>query len=144
MPLKFNMYAQKASLYVKEVAEELGYPEDKEMALRVLRAVFRTLRNKIPPQESLELIAQLPMLIKALYVDGWTMREEPRKIRHLEHFLDEVRKQGGATGEYDFGDDFDAEISVKAVFRVLRNHVSEGEMEDITKTLPAELRPLLV
>lgn len=110
--------------------------------IRVLKAVLHALRNKIPPQESLQLIAQFPMLIKAIYGDGWTMREKPRKIRHLAGFLETVRKEAGAAGQYDFGGDDTTEIAVKAVFRVLKKHVSAGEIIDIYKILPAEIRAL--
>ncbi len=143
MALNFNKYIQKANVFINEVAIELGYPEDKDGAIRVLRAVLHALRNKIPPQESLQLIAELPMLIKAVYVDGWTMREEPRKIRHLADFLESVRKEDGAAGQYDFGGDYTTEIAIKAVFRVLKRHVSAGEITDISKTLPAEIRALM-
>jgi uncharacterized protein (DUF2267 family) len=33
--------------------------------------------------------------------------------------------------------------AIEAVFNVVRQHVSDGEIRDIAATLPAELRPLL-
>jgi uncharacterized protein (DUF2267 family) len=54
----------------------------------------------------------------------------------LEEFLAQVK--------HDFRSDehIDAEQIVRAVFRVLARHISEGEIKDIQLILPAELRAL--
>ncbi len=125
------------------MAKELGDPEDMQKAYRVLRSVFNALRSKISPQESLQMIAQLPMFIKAVYVDGWKWNSKGAKIRKLEAFLIAVERENGLIGFYDFKTMDHTEHCVRSVFRVLKHHVSEGEIADIVGSLPAELRPLL-
>lgn len=129
--------------FVAEVAKELGVPEATDKGGRVLRAVLHTLRNKITPQESLQLIAQLPMLIKAIYVDGWKISPEAMKIRHAGDFIEAVREAGGQGLYHEFTTDNEVEKAIRAVFRVLKNHVSEGEIKDVLGILPEELREVL-
>lgn len=144
MTPNFNKYAQKSNLFLKEVANELLIPEDMAKAMRVLRAVMHGLRDRIPPQESLQLISQLPMYIKAIYVEGWKWSPNHKAIRHIDEFIEAVKKNDGVTGDYDFEDQDKTEEYIKAVFRVLQRHVSEGEIADVVATLPTELRPLFV
>lgn len=144
MALHFNKYVQDGEQFVKEIAREIGSPEDVARGGRMLRAVLHAFRNRVPPAESLELISQLPMLIKAIYVDGWRISDEIKHLRHLGDFLEAVRQEGGPATHDDFSTDHEVEETVRAVFRVLKRHVSWGETRDILATMPRELRPLLV
>ena len=143
MAFNFNKYVQDAEHYVNEVAAELQAPDDRSKGGRILRAVLHALRDRMTPQESLQLIAQLPMLVKAIYVDGWQINNEAKGLRHLGDFIEAVREAGGPATRNDLVTDFEAESAIRAVFRVLRKHVSQGEIDDITATLPGELKPLM-
>lgn len=143
MALNFNKYVTDGEHFVKAVATELGHPSDIAKGGRILRAVLHAFRDRISVAESLQLIAQLPMLIKALYVDGWRLKNEARSLRHLGDFIEAVREAGGRATLNDFVTDYEVEHAVQAVFKVLKDQVSEGEIRDILVTLPAELRPLL-
>ncbi len=138
----FEKLAQKGDAFLKEVAVELGDTEDPKRTMRVTRAVLHALRSKISPQESLQMLSQLPLFIKAIYVDGWKWNSEHTKIRHLDDFLALVKKEVGVTGEYDFRNNKEIEDASRAVFNVLKKNVSEGEIKDIKQTLPPELREL--
>lgn len=144
MALNFNKYLMDGEQFVKEVATELGTPWDTAKGGRILRAVLHAFRDRVPPRESLQLIAQLPMLIKAIYVDGWRMKDESRQLRHLGDFIEAVREAGGKATFEDFTTDYEVQHAIHAVFKVLKNHVTEGEMKDVLATMPVELRPLLV
>ena len=143
MALNFNKYVTDGEHFVKEVAIELDAPWDAAKGGRILRAVLHALRDRIPPRESLQLISQLPMLIKAIYVDGWQMKDDARQLRHLGDFIEAVREAGGKATIDNFVTDYDVERAIHSVFKVLKNHVSEGEIRDVLATLPGELRPLL-
>jgi uncharacterized protein (DUF2267 family) len=144
MTPNFNKYAQKSNLFLKEVANELQMPDDPGRALRILRAVLHGLRDRIPPQESLQMISQLPMYIKAIYVEGWKWSPNNNSIRHIDDFVATVKSNDGVSGDYDFEDAEHTEEYIKGVFRVLQRHVSEGEIADVVATLPTDLRPLFV
>ncbi len=143
MALNFNKYVTDGELFIKTVATELGDPTDIAKGGRILRAVLHAFRNRISIAESLQLIAQLPMLIKAIYVDGWRLKNEARELRHLGDFIEAVREEGGPATLSDFVTDYEVEQAIHAVFRALKRQVSEGEIRDILATLPLELRPLL-
>jgi uncharacterized protein (DUF2267 family) len=84
------------------------------------------------------------MLIKAIYVDGWKINNHAPRVRQLSEFIEAVREADGRSAGYDFVTDREIEEAILAVFRVVKNHVSEGEIDDLIFVLPAELRPLLV
>ena len=65
--MNFHKYADKGNLILNEVASELGKNEDKKLAGRMLRSVLHVLRSRLTIEESFQLIAQLPMAIKAVY-----------------------------------------------------------------------------
>jgi uncharacterized protein (DUF2267 family) len=142
MILNFESYSQKATEFVREIATELGNPEDTEHAGRVIQAVFHSIRDIITPEESLHLISQLPMYIKAVYVDKWKISAQQGNIRSLEEYLTDLREKAGRTAERDFGNDETAMQKVEAIFNVLKRHVSEGEIEDIKAQLPQPLAEL--
>ncbi len=143
MTLNFNQYVHDAGQFVKEVAVASGKPDDVAQAGRMLRAVLHAFRNRLTPQESLQLISQFPMLIKAIYVDGWRIGGEAKRLRHWGDFIEAVREEGGRATLNDFVSDREVEHAIHAVFKVIKNHVSAGEIRDIMATLPEELRPLL-
>ena len=133
----FNNYIQPAELFVKEVAEELGDVQDVNRALRVTRTVFHVLRDMITPDESLHLLSQLPMILKAIYVDGWEAIK-PGRIRSMEEFLDMLRSKSDRPA-IDFGNDADTVHAVQCVLDVTQHHVTVGEIAHIIDQFPKEL-----
>lgn len=138
MSLDFEKYAAKGNEFVRLVAENLLVPRDK--AGRIIRAVFHALRNRLSPEESFQFMAQLPMVMKAVYVDGWKFDYEFNRIHHLTDFLDEIRKVDGNQAGYDFGNNAKAKVAVAAVFKALNYFISEGEMHDVMGVMPQELK----
>jgi uncharacterized protein (DUF2267 family) len=80
--------------------------------------------------------AQLPMLIRGFYYEGWDPTAKPMKLRHKEQFLTRIEQ------ELSGDDGKEAERVARAVFTLLANRVSEGEIEDVKSTLPSEIREL--
>jgi uncharacterized protein (DUF2267 family) len=140
MNTHFENYLHEGNLFLKKVATELGAPEDYDHAFRVLNGVFSAIRDRIMPQESLHLISELPILIKALYVNNWKMHDRPKNYETKREFLDEVCK-AVITHEIDFGSS--AEEEVKAVFRVLKSYVSAGEINQVKGQLTREIAELV-
>lgn len=143
MGANLNKYVEETSVFFKNVAAELGHPEDMDHAFRVSRAVLHALRERISPEESMHLISQLPMILKGIYVDGWKISRQPSDTRTVDEFLDEVRAYNLRTAGRDFGDDQQAREAVRAVLKVMNQYVSLGEMEDIKAQLPKPLAALL-
>lgn len=142
MALNFQEYTKKGMIFLKEVAMELGTPNDLPHASRITNSVFHTLREVLTPDESFHLISQLPMYLKAVYVDGWKLSKSPMRIKKLDQFIDEVRSQTFRTADRDFGNNEQARKCIEAVFRVIKNHVSEGELKDVKQQMPSEILEL--
>jgi uncharacterized protein (DUF2267 family) len=130
----FDKTVQETNLWLKDVMARLG-SDDRHLAYRALRATLHALRDRIGPQQAVHFAAQLPMLLRGLYFEGWRMDGSATKERHLETFLDHVAQEfPGVGGE--------AERVVRAVFKVVHAHVNPGEVNKLMEHLPKELRAL--
>jgi uncharacterized protein (DUF2267 family) len=129
---------------LKEYAREMNLGEDTEKAGRIFSSIMHALRDIISPQESLQFIAQLPMFLKAVYVNGWSMKKEKPKVKKMAEFVDLVRKHDGvaAINDFEYSDEV-AERYIDTTFIYLRKYISLGEMEDIRDGLPKELKSMI-
>lgn len=143
MALNFNQYATEGNIFLKEYSKEIGLPENPESAGRILSAILHGLRAIISIEESLQFIAQLPMFLKAVYVNGWSVKAKKEKVKDMEGFIDLIRSFDGKMSLYDFKSDEMAEDYIQATFLILRKYVSSGEMEDIRAELPKRLKGLI-
>lgn len=131
----FDTTLQKTQGWFKDVMEELGW-DDRHKAYLALRTVLHALRDRLVVEEAVQLGAQLPMLIRGFYYEGWKPSGKPVKERHREDFL--------ATIAYAFRNDLSPapQAIARAVFTVLTRRITEGEIEDIKHLLPKELREM--
>jgi uncharacterized protein (DUF2267 family) len=128
--------AQKANEWVNDVARELG-TEDEAYAWRVLRAYLQVLRDRLTLDEAAQLAAQLPHLLRGVFYEGFDPGHQPEKIRDRETFLARLADRA------NLGDPSEAARAAATATRVLRQHVSPGEIDDVLAQLPAEIRELL-
>jgi uncharacterized protein (DUF2267 family) len=127
---------QKTHEWLKDITDGLGFPNEKA-AFAALRAVLHALRDRLPQENAVELGAQLPMLIRGMYYEGWNPLKEPNRVRHQQEFFDLV-----AARLKDHDELRDARRVTRIVLGVLTRHVSPGETDKILLTLPADLRAL--
>jgi uncharacterized protein (DUF2267 family) len=143
MALNFEKYAQEGNEFVNRLAAELGHPEEIGRTGIILRAVLHTLRERITISQSFHIMSQIPMFLKAIYVENWKFREKPMKIKSKEEFTEEVKKHQDQYGEQKFNWEKSTEEIVQIVISELRNYISEGEFEDIVSQLPNELKEIM-
>ena len=144
MPLNFNKHAQKGNEFLNLLAKNLGKRADKENAGRILRAVFRVLRNHLTVEENFQFIAQLPLALKGVYVEGWSPTKKPLlKSKKKEKFISEVLQEEGGVAWRNFSNEEEITHSVLTVFKTLKKYISQGEFEDIIAVLPKELKQLV-
>ena len=84
-------------------------------------------------------MAQLPMPLKGVYADNWKFSKDYINVTGLGDFIAEVIKEDQQMSHYDFSDALKARKAIAAVFKALNYIVSETEMADILKALPAGL-----
>jgi uncharacterized protein (DUF2267 family) len=94
------------------------------------------LRDRLTVEEAAHLGAQLPMLVRGFYYEGWSPAGKPVKERHKEEFCAHVKEY------FQKEEKIDAEKIVRGVFKMLSRRITEGEIEDIKHIMPPELREL--
>ena len=128
--------AQKMREWLDELAQELG-SEDRNYAYRVMRGHLHAIRDRISVEETAQLAAQLPILVRGVYYEGWVPARVPGSYRSVDEFLGRIAEEASLVGETE------ASVACQAASRVLHRHVSEGELDDVIAGLPEELKPLL-
>jgi len=126
---------EKANIWINEVAA--GLEGDRREGYRALRAYLHTLRDRLPADQNAQLAAQLPLLIRGLFWEGWQPSRTPLHYRDPIEFTERVRREAGLIG------DTEAWFAVEAVARVLRRHVSDGEIDQVVRALPLSLQGLV-
>jgi uncharacterized protein (DUF2267 family) len=82
----------KTNRVLKEIEEANAWPKERRNeSYAALRAVSHALRDRLTVEESAHLAAQLPMLIRGLYYEGWNPARVPVKM-NKEQFLERVRQ----------------------------------------------------
>ncbi|QKC80160.1 DUF2267 domain-containing protein [Mesorhizobium erdmanii] len=129
----FTHAGQQAQQWVKELAKELYWSEPS--ACRLLRSVLHTVRDWLSPAEMADLAAQLPVLVRGIYFEGWNP-SMPVHERTKRDFIISVRNSFG----YD--DDIDFDVAISAVFKLLDHHISRGEIVQVSNSMKKSLRKL--
>lgn len=131
----FDSTIAKTNIWLHEIMDGLGWRE-RQRAYHALRAVLHALRDRLTIPEAADLGAQLPLLVRGLYYEGWHPSGKPVKERKKEEFVAHIAQafRGDPT--------VDPEEVTRAVFRVLARHVTAGEIDEVKQMLPAELREL--
>jgi len=142
MALNFEKYANEGNSFVKTLASNLGHPEETGRTGIILRSVLHTLRGRLSIGESLNLVSQLPMFLKGIYVDNWEYSEKPISIRKKEEFYDEVERMQDLYGEQKFDWKISTAEIVGIVLSTLGKYISKGEFEDIITQMPKPLKEL--
>jgi uncharacterized protein (DUF2267 family) len=131
----FDSTVQTTNIWLNDLLDRLGW-RDRPRAYQALRVVLHALRDRLSVEQAAALGAQLPMLVRGFYYEGWHPHGKPVKVRHKEEFLDHIAAE--------FREDFDADAEdvTRAVCQVVAKHVSGGEIAHVKSSLPAELRSL--
>ncbi len=111
------------------------HTEDRQAAYLALRATLQAVRDFLEPGEAVDLAAQLPTFLRGVYFEGWRQTHKPARPRDKAAFLGRVAPHL-KTPEYD------AERVVRETLGVLAAHVSVGELDDVKRSLPADVRAL--
>jgi uncharacterized protein (DUF2267 family) len=131
----FDTTLHKTNAWLNELMEDLAW-DSRHWAYLALRAGLHTLRDHLTVEEATDLGAQLPMLIRGFYYDGWTLTGKPVRERHKEDVLNHIREA------FRHDERIDPEQVIRAVFRLLARHITAGEIADVKQLLPAALRQL--
>jgi len=126
---------QQINLWLKklEVDHHLG---GRRQAYSALRAVLHALRDRLTVEQAVHLGAQLPVIVRGLYYEGWHPAGKPTGERQVEAFVARV------AAELPPKFPRDALGVTRAVFDLLWQELDPGEIAKVIDTLPVPLRSL--
>lgn len=130
----FGDSLQKTDEWIAELARIGGFGSPQQ-AYSVLHTVLQTLRDRLTVEEAAQLGAQLPLLIRGIYYEGWRPATTPDPVRSKEAFLRELARLLGNSK-------VDPEAACRAVFELLERRISPGEIEDVKGLLHRRVRDL--
>lgn len=128
----FDTTLQHTHVWINDLANAIGRP-DRPHAWYVLATVLHALRDRLPTDEVAHLGAQMPMLLRGMFYEGW--RPNGARPAHGT-FLTDL--------DALFRDEWhdDASFYARAVFSVLSRRVTSGELRDVRHALPEDVRAL--
>jgi uncharacterized protein (DUF2267 family) len=126
---------QETNAWLKAIDEQLAL-DNRHHAYNALRAVLHALRDRLPPEVAVKLGAQLPIVVRGIYYEGWHMAATPTRERHIEEFAAHIERELAPQFPTD------PLTTARAVYEVLWEKLDPGEFDKLMTHLPAPLRNL--
>lgn len=120
--------------WLNELCDDLGW--QKPRAYLLLRETLHVIRDFLTVDEAADLAAQLPVLVRGIYYDGWNPSSTPVKPRNKSDLLQRIEAR------FQKEPLEDPERAVAAVFDLLRRHVSSGEFEQVKNAMRKPIQEL--
>jgi len=134
IPTAIAHSVQQTQEWLKELCDYGDLAETHE-ALAILRAVLHQLRDRLTLEEAVDLAAQLPIVVRGIYYEGWKPHAVPVKFKTKKEFVDQVNT-------HPLPRSVQAEQAVRDVFAVLTHHCDPGEIADVIAQMPDDLKGL--
>lgn len=131
----FDETVQLTHAWLKDLMTSL-HTDDRRLAYRALRAVLHALRDRVEPGLAVHLGAELPMLVRGFYYEGWRPSDTPFRYHSLEDFHDCVMAEMQGYPEAD------PLRLTGAVFDLLAARLSAGEIRKVAESLPRDIRAM--
>jgi uncharacterized protein (DUF2267 family) len=130
-----NTTLQKTDEWLEQIQAELAV-RDEHVAYQALRAVLHTLRDRLTVEQAAALGAELPMLVRGLYFEGWKPSRVPIKDKMPREFFDRV-----ATA-YAGPQRATPQALTTAVLRVLERNCAPGLIDKTAAAMPGSLQAI--
>lgn len=124
---------QKTHEWLECVRANMGGGATRDDAYNTLRAVLHAMRDRLTVDVAAHLGAQLPMLVRGLYYEGWHPAGKPLPLRHAEELYALVERELSP-------EVIDIEGAIWAAFRALEQHIDPGTIDKLLNSMPKELR----
>jgi uncharacterized protein (DUF2267 family) len=129
----FDSTVQKTQRILKEIENAYGWPKERRnRSYAALRSVLHAVRDRLTVDEAAHVAAQLPMLVRGMYYEGWDPSNVPVKMDR-EQFLERVAR------DFPYHVEGGVDELVHHVLQALRRHITEGEWNDVKSVMPREL-----
>jgi uncharacterized protein (DUF2267 family) len=133
----FTTTVDKTNHILHQIEDAYGWPQNRRnQSYGALRASLHALRDRLTVDEAAQLAAQLPMLVRGIYYEGWDPSRVPIRMDR-EQFVRRVRH------EFRYEVDGGMEGLVRTVISALRPQISDGEWHDVKAVMPKDLATVL-
>lgn len=126
---------QQTNVWLKRLMSDHHFA-DRHAAYSALRAVLHALRDRLTPEQAVHLGAQLPILVRGIYYEGWRLPGRPDRARHVDEFLQHIARELPPNFPRDPGG------VARAVLDLLWRELDPGETAKTIAELPLPLRGL--
>lgn len=125
----FDRTLHATNVWLNDVNQELGW-DDRQRSYAALRAVLHALRDRLSVELTAKFSAQLPILLRGVFFEGWHPAKTPVSEKSKDDFLWHVSENLPPHLLID------PSVIVSAVLTVISDHVSPGEVDKLKATLP--------
>lgn len=123
------------ALWLERLEDALGW-QDRHKTMALLRGTLHAIRDFLTPDEAADLAAQLPVLMRGIFYEGWVPSRTPARFRTVDDFLER------AMDRMSEDPPLEPDVAISAVFDLLRQQVSPGEYAQMAGSLRKPLRDL--
>lgn len=131
--VNFEKHCMEANDWLLEIGDRAGYPERTDWAYGCLKAVLHTLRDRTTIEEVFQFSAQLPVLIRGIFFEGYKPFGKPDKL-NAEEFMARINEGLGNANPVT------AEDAFRVILEMLYDRISTGEMDDIRGQMPKAIQ----
>lgn len=121
--------------WINELVDRLEWSSPRD-ALRLMRVTLTAVRDHLGHDEVAQFSAQLPLIIRGMFYEGWQPSETPIRQRDRASFVLRIEAMVGDVLEYRGPED------ISTVFKLINARISRGEVEDVRASLPTAIRGL--
>lgn len=131
----FSRTTQKSQEWIKEMHHELKWMNGDSL-YNLLRAVLHALREQLTVNEAAHFSAQLPLILRGTFYEGWNPQTSLAKSSKKDDFLNTIKNKINPTGMPNF----EFEKGILITLNVIKKHISVGEIKDIVGMLNPSLK----
>ena len=127
---------QRTHEWLHEIGRELGF-DNERAAYAALRATLHAIRDRLPTELVAHLGAELPMLVRGIYYDGWHPSAAKLKAAHAEDFCESMRQELHGHDELQH-----VETVARTVLGIIGERLEPGQVDHVLAALPEPVRRL--
>lgn len=128
---------QKTNIWLHDICNDLRI-KDERVAYHALRAVLHAIRDRLSVEDAAALGAQLPLLVRGIYYEGWHPHGKPLRLRKADEFLLLVAANLAQDSEIEL----EPRRALEAVFGTLQAHADAGAVDKVFRALPPDIQTL--
>lgn len=131
----FDHAVHEANLWLGKIDERL-HLDSPMLAASALRATLHVLRDRLTPEMAVHFAAQLPLVLRGIFFEGWKLSLVPSEDNNIEQFCSSV------AARLPRGFPVEPVAVTEAVLAVIWTELDPGETSKVIEFLPRALRLL--